>query len=129
MKKVWKRRFLKALRTPMDEGGYLQTQGRLCGIPKKTRAQDKQVKEFPDAEGFCCIGVLGDVAVQHGLATWRGRSLASHGRASVASVTSLPTMLMVDMGLTSDAQERLISMNDVRGYSFSTIANWVEKNL
>lgn len=85
-------------------------------------------------DNFCCLGVVFDVAatdrdarwlpVDHeaGEVTWS----AYYGREGASA--RLPFDFSVKIGLTNEAENMLVKMND-GGDSFAKIADWIEKTL
>jgi len=41
----------------------------------------------------------------------------------------LPEDYRSDLGISADLQDLLTQMNDSRGWSFSEIADWIDKNI
>jgi hypothetical protein len=68
MNKARKSALLKALRTPIDEGGYHQAQGQLYMYIDVDEATDSELDEPIDA--FCCLGVMTNLAVIDGITRW-----------------------------------------------------------
>lgn len=114
MKKRFKTKWLKALRS----GEYKQGKGQL-------------VREDNGGDRFCCLGVLVDVDQgfeEKERMAWDGTSLGSELRAD-GSFTALTGNLLERYGIKRHEQGHLIKMNDDRNNRFTTIANWIEKNL
>ena len=102
MKKTWKTKWLKALRS----GRYKQTTNQLCSNI---------------IEAYCCLGVLCKV----------GR-IPSKVRSELTffdgNYEVLSKNLLEKFGLTDDEQHELSQKND-DGVSFESIANYIEKEL
>ena len=125
-----KKRWVKALRS----GEYVKTKGRLCDTPRhRLMSINPRPRAFYEtAHGFCCLGVLGDLAVQDGAAEWGPVNsndelvlLTSTGNASTCM---LPGDIRAWAGLDADAQDYLARVND-DGWSHRRIADWIEKRL
>lgn len=86
---------------------------------------------------FCCLGVLHDVAVKQGVSDWWENNNViidspSFGDGSVINCNSHIFNWAVDSGSEfewSDLENKLATMNDNKNMKFSSIANWIEKNL
>lgn len=111
MKKSIRDAWVQSLRS----GLYPQIQGRLCR------------KEYGGL-GFCCLGVLADVADP---TAWGPPPEHEGGTRHFAGAYSgtLPDDLMTEVGLTYDAERMLIAMNDKEGKTFPEIAAWIEENI
>lgn len=95
--------WVKALRS----GEYKQIQGLL-----------------KDDSGFCCLGVLCDLAMKDGGPEW----YAGYLRDEFLGIdTELPLKVRKFMGITSKGQSALITLNDDRDADFNTIADFIEK--
>lgn len=93
---------------------------------------------------FCCLGVLCEIAVEEGIAKKfistdrKGTRIYgySSGDDGFPEYTAPDSEIMKWSGLktnsgsvmTSDGAMSLVSLNDNRGYSFSQIADFIEKN-
>lgn len=107
MNKTIKQKWLKALRS----GKYKQTQGYL-----------------KNEGGYCCLGVLCDLAAKEGIGTWDGDYFSS-GYITVDGL--LPARVMKWAGLSRNygityKKSTLDSLND-NGSSFKEIADIIEK--
>lgn len=83
-------------------------------------------KEHTGGDLFCCLGRLCVVA---GITQW---VQASNGRGLVplgARSSTLSPELRGRFGLSNEAANLLIDMNDNEGKDFLTIADWIEENL
>lgn len=89
MNKNFQRRWLKALRTPLDEGGYIK------GFFKLARTVN-------DEHCFCVMGVAADLLAQDGKYEWD----AGYG------IYSLPQFALASIGMTEGQQNLLASAND-----------------
>ena len=88
---------------------------------------------------YCCLGVLSDLAVKAGIGRWEDspyRDGVSHVSASGAYYNSyLPYSVRLWAGLDSpegvrlDSQDSrsLIALNDMHGFTFSEIADVIER--
>lgn len=115
MKPHVKAAWLHALRS----GRYRQGRGRLRG-PAPDGGPDL----------FCCLGVLCDLGARK---AWRKgvtgvTGVAYTGPAGDAQTGFLPESINRAAGLSYDAMERLVGMND-HGRTFPQIAAWIERNL
>lgn len=118
----WKAKWVEALRS----GEYKQ--GR------------HSLKDTLDPKGpkYCCLGVLCDI---HTSVKWSKhdpmRAVIRTRRQSnewgfSSDTGKLPTVLREKVGISKEAQNKLVSMNDQFGSShknFKGIADWIEKNL
>lgn len=105
-----RREWVEALRS----GKYKQTRGRLR----------------KDATHFCCLGVLCDIVApgqwKRDLGEWKFQDRNNSPFPASLELPSVPFRKRVK--LTLDAANKLAEMNDT-GKRFSTIANYIEKNL
>lgn len=79
-------------------------------------------------EGFCCLGVLCDLANSKG---WRQNKNAGFTYAATASIThpiSLPFEVGHNYGIPNAVMRKLAYMND-EGRDFSEIADYIEESL
>lgn len=114
MKKSIATKWVKALRS----GKYEQGTGRLRGD-----------------EGFCCLGVLCDLAVKAGVIEepTMQYGIAFYGTDEDHDDENLPAIVMKWAGMKTDSGERkgtrvaLTHLNDESMYSFDKIANVIEK--
>lgn len=107
MKKMWKTKWLKALRS----GNFKQT---------------KEVLHSVAQDSFCCLGVLCQIAK---IKSTIGKS--EDGKKVTfydANEETLSGGLMYKFGLTSEDHDILTEKND-KGVRFKTIANWIERKL
>lgn len=109
MKKSLKSRWLKALRS----GEYKQARGNL-----------EVLNDDGSVNGNCCLGVLCRVAKIKAVRPRKAYFIKFRG-----SSDFLPKVLLKEFGLTEEEHEILYTMNDAEGRWFSTIANWIEKNI
>lgn len=116
-----KRKWLRALRS----GQYRKTTKMLCRKPTKNQ---------PDY-GFCCLGVLVDLAVLDGFAVeWEDSEGLGDPRGMIARTAhtwaggSLPDPVYAWAGLDEDVAGLLAGQND-HGKSHLQIADWIEENL
>lgn len=107
MKKAWKAKWVKALRS----GKYKQARGQLR-------------REYADGQyAYCCLGALCDIA--SGTKWRRGEAVVS----KVSNVDVLSGMTLDKFGLSYPEQGTLTKMNDLDRASFKKIATYIEKNL
>lgn len=144
MKPEIKALWLRALR---DSEKYTQTKSRLrSSVIAETPTRDAYV--LPDGQyGYCCLGVLADIAVEEGHCTW-DTEFEAISRTSVdhrlCEFTSLPVALHNWAGIPEyvtnpensededdriHVQDTLIGMNDEQEKTFAEIADWIEENL
>ena len=111
LKKIW----LKAMRTPADEGGYVQTAGTThCRLEHPA---------FGDVDCFCAMGVLANEVNKQGGLPPNYRS--DDGDAFINGVYSTGGFA----GMTEGQVRDIIFMNDTERKSLPSIAYWVEVNL
>jgi hypothetical protein len=82
---------------------------------------------------FCCLGVLCDIFNPKGWDTPKNSSYSyewfyGEGPDESREVGVLPHAFRISSGISSDLQDRLISLND-DGAPFSEIAAYIEANL
>lgn len=81
---------------------------------------------------WCCLGVLADVSgvgKWSELPGWGGAYTCvfeEHGRYGSAYDGTLPEALLAELGMTGEDASHLVAMNDMRGASFSAIADEIE---
>jgi hypothetical protein len=114
MNKKWKAKWLKALRS----GAYSQGRNYLASEESGTAK-------------FCCLGVLVDMDEGFDEKTYNQWDGTPGRKALVADKNEsvLTARLMTRYGLTDVVMDNLIEMNDDKRNRFTTIANWIEKNL
>jgi hypothetical protein len=79
-----------------------------------------------DEQGFCCLGVLCDVAG----AEWKSNDSGFYvAYRDDSSVTGTPETLDDEIGLLAEHREAVMSLNDLDGKSFSEIADYIEANI
>lgn len=108
------RKWVNALRS----GEYRQTKGAL-----------------KNDYGHCCLGVLCEVAIQHGLALTQTRTETDEGNECVAfngEWGTAPEEVVAWAGIEKSnpellSDERAAELNDDRGFSFGQIADLIEK--
>lgn len=112
--------WLDALRS----GKYKQARG--CLFDEDSYVDDSGVEIYNDYEdesfagGFCCLGVLCDLAVKDGGAAWDSKN------GPISSYGEPPAYFLEFMGLDGDMVAELISMNDDQGMTFEEIADEIE---
>ncbi len=88
----------------------------------------KQTKRsLHDNYGFCCLGVLSDIAIDDDWIYKEGSALPSHWKL-LGCGGSLPDKLRKNLKITEVEEWHLIRMND-DGTPFNEIAYWIEENL
>lgn len=102
------KRWVKALRS----GEYEQTQG-----------------ELKDNYGFCCLGVLCDLAAKDGGAQWEhhGTGLFTYKDEEFALPKDISKFIFGPN--KTKLRRKLIDMNDSGDHDFKSIANKIEKEL
>ena len=108
MKASLKRKWMKALRS---------------GIYKQGRTVLRQ-KNVDYDDTYCCLGVLCDISG----VIWKDKG-DYYGVGEIADIGTPTKGLRRKYGLTDDAVEDLVSLNDDHMFSFRRIATWIEKNL
>jgi hypothetical protein len=116
MDKELKVKWLAALRS----GDYPQGQGTLRST-----------------EGFCCLGVLCDVIDPNGwelglphASTYADTSVRwTDPESGERDRVELPRSVASRAGLPLQIADKLVEFNDEDNWTFSTIADWIEKNL
>jgi hypothetical protein len=116
MKKKIKKLWLDALRS----GEYAQGKGFL-------------VSDGIEADNFCCLGVLTDIAVEHGIVEWENDDELNYIQDEDSEYREkffLPDEVIQWAGLNdqTNIQRILAQMND-SGSSFDSIADVIEKEL
>lgn len=111
MKKAIRDAWMQSLRS----GLYPQIQWALC-------------RKENGGLGFCCLGVLADVADP---TAWGTPPEHAGGIRYFAGVYSgaLPADLRTEVGLPEEAERTLIALNDKEGKTFPEIAAWIEQNI
>jgi hypothetical protein len=111
--KIW----LKALRS----GEYKRTKGQL----RKTAKNGSII-------GYCCLGVLQDLAVKDGGDKWftDNNCWISCPRSEVDEQDATPKDAILDfMGLDEDMVQELIELNDTKDRTLKEIADYIEKKI
>lgn len=114
MNGIWKKRWIKALRS----GDY--EQGR--GVLKRT------CENIPDK--FCCLGVLCEIhpsTVER--PTGSGQSFFGWLSDNDLTGATLPSEMRKDLKMDEILIGNLIEMNDMQFKNFNDIADWIEENL
>ncbi len=91
------------------------------GKYKQTEGQLRYYEDWHRKPSFCCLGVLCDLASKDGGAEWVDSCFMD-------SYDVLPTKIRKWMKLSEYKEQYLMIMND-SGQSFSTIADYIEKNI
>lgn len=108
--------WVKALRS----GKYKQTQGQLRN---EEATEDRWKASSKTYTGFCCLGVLCDLAIKDGgLGPWDEQG-------GIDSCDDVPPTMMKWMGLENDMMGHLIELNDDEGLSFDEIADVIEDTI
>lgn len=110
--------------TALRSGEYKQGQNRLHMVePISISGLDR----------YCCIGVLCEVAIQHGASVLRHMIPANIFDPTTYvyddSSTFAPHSVLSWANLDDWAQTELVKMNDNAIDDFETIADWIEENL
>jgi hypothetical protein len=114
MNKAVKERWVKALRSKKYR------QGRRCLVSCDDSRHTR----------YCCLGLLCRI---EGLEIKYGEAV--YKKASVSSITQLPSDYRKYIGITKEDERRLMSMNDgntidgIRKHTFLEIADYIEENL
>lgn len=109
-KKHLRLKWLEAL----ESGKYKQAEGRL-----------RRPREDGKSYGYCCLGVLCNIAVQDGVGTWEKAGSESPTYFTLDGEddgVGLVYSMQQVVGIENALQSRLISMNDDEGKSFKEIA-------
>lgn len=120
MKEEIKQRWLAALRS----GEYCQGEGKL-----------KQLNTSLTGELFCCLGVLCDLyVIVHREAYWVEPGCGSTFELALCDTgatakDTLPLAVTAWSHVTGTEEKELITLNDVKGKSFTEIADWIEVHL
>lgn len=109
MNQAFKKKWLKALRTPPDEGGHLQCRHKMT---KRGRYRNQPVDKF------CCLGVAKNLMILDGMTA---DNWSNHD--------NLTNEEREQLGLTREDTQQLVAWNDVHGWNFLRIADWIEENL
>jgi hypothetical protein len=104
----WKEKWVEALRS----GNYEQGEGTLKNISD-------------DGYEYCCLGVLCEI---HPDVEFRGTVAAIHKPTKDEYDIFLPSMFRNALNISCDDEKELANLND-GGYSFDTIAGWIEEYL
>ena len=81
-------------------------------------------------EGFCCLGVLCDIAPEVGCEpSEAGMISAFFTTENVNYHGSLPSEFRSWIGISLRMASRLIDMNDTKGRSFAEIADYIEREI
>jgi hypothetical protein len=113
------KKWLKELRS----GKYPQAQGCLREVEYGEYDFEKDETLVEGVKGFCCLGVLCDIAVKDGAAPWD----SDYG---ISSDDGEPPKQMLDyLGLDDEMVAHLIDMNDSQGADFNEIADEIEFNI
>jgi hypothetical protein len=99
----------------LRSGEYTQTTGKL----KRTHT---------GYEGFCCLGVLCDLARKDGGEDWEASKSSPGLWYYKDRGADIPWILANYLSLNADQRSRLISMNDSARKSFPEIADYIEAN-
>lgn len=78
-----------------------------------------------DNKGFCCLGVLCDLAAKDGGEQWEQEG----ERFIYGDCSEIPPRdILTYLNLSEDKESTLIQMNDILNKSFKSIANYIEKH-
>lgn len=116
-------KWLAALRS----GKYKQTQDALRGKALRGKGQHGAV-------GFCCLGVLCDLAVKDGGGTgegWSDNHIAFENEHDAIEYhrAAPPERMTNYLGITEDETQYLMAMNDIESRSFKYIARHIERSI
>lgn len=142
MNPTFKKKWLKALRTPPEEGGYLQLDGKLVGefdasYPHSSYLKDiglplppLNLTKFQNCDAFCCLGVASNLLIEDGTLTdgWDTNFFDEDHGIRLVHMGMPPKEVLDPMGLTNKSAGRLAELND-DGKSFAEIADWIEAKL
>jgi hypothetical protein len=89
-----------------------------------------KLRNSPRAQ-YCCLGVACDISAKRGIGDWHNIDYSESMRFAFItdSITSIPSPLRVELGITPDQQQTLIDLNDEQDKSFDEIADYIETNL
>lgn len=110
--------------TALRFGDYEQARGKLRVLRSENRAS-----------GYCCLGVLCEVAAQSGVALDReteiidGDTVEQFDRCYELPPTAVTRWAFGTPYNSDDIYTHLATMNDDEARSFEEIANWVEEEL
>lgn len=79
--------------------------------------------------GFCCLGVLCDLAVKDGGASWQLVNGSSSMYSFLGESYSLPKVIKKFLKLSDNEIGGLVDLNDVQCLSFTQIALYIETNI
>ena len=130
MDPTWKKKWIKALRTPVEEGGYIQGRGRLVQpVMPYYMDEDMITRDNPHVgeDSFCCLGVVKNLLVQAGHGSWTDkvvqRSLYSLVYEDAGSLSDEDREVL---GISIACHARLTELNDEVRASLVYIADWIE---
>ena len=126
MNPYWKAKWVEALGTPPEEGGYVQGVGQLVQTKATWVGYTTPLEE---CDKFCCLGVLKNLLVEEGHGSW-----TDHVESKAESYIYEDAGILSDqdaetVGLNRRAMERLITMNDTNLLDFKEIKDWVKEYL
>lgn len=101
--------------TALRSGKYEQIRRRL------------KVKKNDGICGFCCLGVLCEVAELPEIETSHQAAGEEVAYGVSRSYCSLDTELLAEVGLDADLQVELMRLNDDERFTFNQIADYLEK--
>jgi hypothetical protein len=81
-----------------------------------------------ESDSYCCLGVLCDISE---LGTWHSLNYKFITKKGFMEegYAFLPPTIAADINLSRIQQRKLSGMNDSDLYSFTEIADWIEKNV
>jgi hypothetical protein len=116
------RKWVEELRS----GNYKQISGQLREADYNEFDKDEHGRpKVVAVKGFCCLGVLCDIAAKDGGEQWNDVAYNSLND----SDSELPKKIRDYLGLDDTMVQHLIDMNDVHWSSFSEIADEIEFNI
>lgn len=95
-------------------------------------------KSDPDANGYCCLGVLCDLAIKEGIRKqpvpqpMNSKSPQINTSEGMRRGVYLPPKVQKWAGLTGEAESRLAAINDIhedQPGKFVKVVEWIKENL
>jgi hypothetical protein len=120
MKQVTPKQIYKRWLAALRSGKYKQSRGRLRECRYSYLNGDFDTAVVSEVYGYCCLGVLQDLAVKDGGPGWNTK----HG---VTDDDGAPSNKILNfMGLDSEMVNHLVELNDDEVKSFAEIADVIE---
>lgn len=79
--------------------------------------------------GFCCLGVLCDLAAKDGGDKWETSESGGNTIYYKDESGQLPNVMRKFLKITKNQQAKLVDMNDSEGKKFNDIADYIEKEI